>query len=83
MSPSTRIVNPSTSESKWDPMTWRAISARPNCDVVDAGALKAAARPLARALHSFTFQLNVSDFCGAGGAFRCWVWGVAGGMRGY
>ena len=38
-----------------------------------------------RGLHSFTFQLNVSAFCGIGGAFRgsfrgCS--GVLGGMRG-
>jgi len=26
--------------------------------------------PLVRGLYSFTFQLNVSAFCGIGGAFR-------------
>jgi len=42
-----------------------------------------------RGLHSFTFQLNVSAFCGIGGAFRgCLglgfeVEGVLGGVRVY
>jgi len=38
-----------------------------------------------RGLHSFSFQLNVSAFCGIGGAFRGYLWGVyevSGGVRG-
>jgi hypothetical protein len=35
-----------------------------------------------RGLHSFTFRLNVSAFCGIGGAFRCWSCGVVGGVKG-
>ena len=38
-----------------------------------------------RALHSFTFQLNLSASCGIGGAFRGGVWDfqeVLGGNRG-
>jgi len=41
--------------------------------------------PKARGLHSSTFRLNVSAFCGTGGAFRgCLrsVWEVLGGIRG-
>jgi len=35
--------------------------------------------PPYRGLHSFTFRLNVSAFCGTGGAFR----GCSGGVQGY
>jgi len=37
------------------------------------------ANPAARGLHSFTFQLNVSAFCGIGGVLR----GCLGGVSGY
>jgi len=46
----------------------------------------ALAVPRVRGLHSSTFRLNVSAFCGIGGAFRgCLggVEGVLGGIRGY
>jgi hypothetical protein len=33
---------------------------------------------LGRALHSSTFRLNLSAFCGTGGAFRGCLWGVKG-----
>ena len=36
----------------------------------------ASAVPITRALHSSTFQLNVSAFCGIGVALRGWVGGV-------
>jgi hypothetical protein len=35
-------------------------------------------RPSIRGLHSFTFQLNVSAFCGVGGAYRGYIGGVKG-----
>jgi hypothetical protein len=44
------------------------------------------AAPPARGLHSSTFQLNLSAFCGIGVAFRgCFegVWGVIGDAKGY
>ena len=41
-------------------------------------ALGGVAAPLARGLHSFVFQLNVSALCGIGGAFRGCLGGVQG-----
>jgi hypothetical protein len=32
--------------------------------------------PIARSLHSSAFPLNVSAFCGIGGAFECCIGGV-------
>jgi len=37
---------------------------------VDVRAVRAWTGPVARGLHSSTFQLNLSAFCGIGGAFR-------------
>jgi hypothetical protein len=35
-----------------------------------------------RGLHSFTFPLNVSAFCGVGGSFRDCLWGIYGVLGG-
>ena len=40
----------------------------------------AAVRPRARGLHSSTFQLNGSAFCGMGGAFKDLLKGCLGGV---
>jgi hypothetical protein len=43
-------------------------------------------RPPPRGLHIYSFRLNVSAFCGAGGAFRGCLGGimeVSGGVMGY
>jgi len=49
---------------------------------MEPAAVVQALLPAGRGLHSSTFRLNVSGFCGIGGAYRGRMGGVYGGLGG-
>jgi len=65
-------------ECKPLPSTATALACRPGDHELIGDVL-----PATRGLHSSTFQLNASVFCGIGGVFRGCLGGCLGGVRLY